>query len=137
MPLTSFPGNLDSFPVINGVEKQSVLPHSKVHNLAHEALAALEVKVGKDNSNDVSSIDYKLRTSTHTHISGEVPAGLINGINVSFMLASPPNPAGSFMLFVNGLLQRPVGNDFTLTGSTITFVTAPSASDGLVAHYIL
>lgn len=51
-------------------------------------------------------------------------------------LAHPPNPAGSLMLFENGLLQT-AGVDYTLSGSTITFIAAsvPNPGDALIAWY--
>jgi hypothetical protein len=65
----------------------------------------------------------------------ETPAGTIDGVNAVFTLAHSPNPAGSLELFKNGLVQRPAGADYTLAGSTITFVTPPAALSTLVAWY--
>lgn len=66
---------------------------------------------------------------------GEVPSGTINGSNVTFTLANTPNPALSLVLFRNGVLQYPAGIDFTLSSSTITFVTAPLTGDNLITWY--
>ena len=67
---------------------------------------------------------------------GETPGGTINGTNVTFTLASAPNPAASLRLFRNGLLVAP-GVEYTLTGSSITFTTArtPQSGDSLAAYY--
>jgi uncharacterized protein YoxC len=67
---------------------------------------------------------------------GEIPGGSINGTNPVFTLAVAPNPVTSLRLYKNGVLLAPV-NDFTLTGATITFVTAaiPQAGDTLQASY--
>ncbi len=69
-------------------------------------------------------------------VDNETPGGLVDGVNLTFTLAHPPNPASSVMLFRNGLLQR-LTVDFTLTGSTIQFVAGatPQPGDVLVASY--
>jgi hypothetical protein len=41
------------------------------------------------------------------------------------------------MVFFNGLLQEPgVGNDYTISSSTITFPTAPLATDRVRVTYV-
>lgn len=68
----------------------------------------------------------------------ETPGGAIDGINAAFTLATTPVPAISLLLTRNGLLQRAgSGNDFTLSGSTITFESSaiPQTGDWLLASY--
>lgn len=66
----------------------------------------------------------------------EVPAGLANGANVSFILSAVPSPPSSLALYRNGVLQK-AGLDFTLSGNTIQFLTAstPQTGDTLAASY--
>jgi len=68
----------------------------------------------------------------------ETPGGVVNGINVTFTLVLIPSPAAALMLFINGMLQR-VGteNDFTLSGSTITFEAGaiPQTGDIILGTY--
>lgn len=65
----------------------------------------------------------------------ETPSGTINGSNTAFTLAAAPS-GGRLVLFLNGVYQKPT-TDYTLSGTTITMVTAPSsATPGLVAHYV-
>jgi uncharacterized protein YoxC len=66
----------------------------------------------------------------------ETPGGSINGTNLTFTLASSPNPAGSLRLYRNGLLVAP-GGDYTLSGSSIAFTSAttPRTGDSLAAYY--
>ena len=66
----------------------------------------------------------------------EVPAGLLNGANLSFTLSAAPAPASSLSLYRNGVLQK-AGQDYTLSGNTIQFVAAaaPQAGDTLLASY--
>ena len=63
-------------------------------------------------------------------------SGLVDGVNASFGLSAVPSPAASLVLHRNGVLQKAV-QDFTLTGSTIQFVTAsaPVPGDTLLASY--
>lgn len=57
----------------------------------------------------------------------ETPGGTINGINVTFTLAHTPNPAGSLILASQGqVMDQNVAGDYTLSGSTITFLVAPT-----------
>lgn len=58
--------------------------------------------------------------------STEIPSGAIDGTNTVFALAHPPNPPASLRLYRNGL-RMSAGNDFTLTGNTISFVNDPNA----------
>lgn len=66
----------------------------------------------------------------------ETPSGLVNGINAVFTLAFTPSPAASLQLVRGGLTQKQ-GDDFTLTGLTITFIAGslPLPGDELVAWY--
>lgn len=68
-------------------------------------------------------------------IDNETPAGTINGLNVTFTLANTPF-AGSEHIFKNGLRQKPGGgNDYTISGNTITFAVAPLGGSILLADY--
>lgn len=64
----------------------------------------------------------------------ETPSGTINGSNTAFTIANTPI-AGTVQVFLNGLLQT-VSNDYTISGTTITYTTAPVAWDILRATYI-
>lgn len=68
-------------------------------------------------------------------IDRETPSGSVNSSNVTFTLANTPI-AGSESLFLNGLLQDPgAGNDYTISGATITYLTAPVTGDKIRANY--
>jgi hypothetical protein len=65
----------------------------------------------------------------------ETPGGTINGSNTSFTLAHTPTNT-SLALYKNGQLQLPGGGaDYTLSGSTITYNTAPLTGDLLTAQF--
>lgn len=66
----------------------------------------------------------------------ETPSGSINGANVTFGLAATP-VANTEEIFLNGLLLEPgAGNDYTISGATITMLTAPATGDRLKARYL-
>jgi hypothetical protein len=69
---------------------------------------------------------------------GEVPGGTVDGSNATFTLANAPSPAASLELFRNGLEQNRSA-DYTLTGSTVQFLTGamPQPGDTLLAWYRL
>ena len=64
----------------------------------------------------------------------EVPSGTINGSNVTFTLANTPY-AGSVSVYLDGLIQR-ITTDYTISGSTITFVTAPGTGQDVYCTYM-
>lgn len=68
----------------------------------------------------------------------EVPGGTINGTNTTFTLANTPSPASTLALYRNGLLMTQ-GVDYSLSGSTVSFVSGetPQSGDVLQAYYRL
>lgn len=65
----------------------------------------------------------------------ETPAGTINGSNVTFTLANTP-VAGSEHVYLNGVLQDVgAGNDYTISGGTITYLAAPLTGEKLRVSY--
>lgn len=74
---------------------------------------------------------------TSTFSDAETPGGIIDGVNVTFTLAAAPNPSNSLKLYKNGVLLQ-INGDYTLSGSTVTFVSAgiaPQPGDKLIADY--
>lgn len=68
-------------------------------------------------------------------VTRETPSGSINGSNTAFSLAATPI-AGSEEVFLNGILQAPGGgNDYTISGASITMLTAPLTGEKLVVNY--
>jgi hypothetical protein len=66
----------------------------------------------------------------------ETPSGTINGSNVTFTLANTP-VSGTEQIYLNGILQESgAGNDYTISGATITYLTAPATGDRLKATYM-
>ena len=70
-------------------------------------------------------------------VANEIPTGLINSLNVTYTIANTP-VTGSVMVFLNGLLQAPGGGlDYTISGTTITFVKAPRTNSDLYVSYFI
>lgn len=68
-------------------------------------------------------------------VTRESPSGSINSSNVTFTLANTPT-AGTEEIFLNGILLEPgAGNDYTISGATITMLTAPLTGERLRANY--
>ena len=56
----NFPDSLDTLSNPNGTDSLSNPSHSQQHSNANDAIEALQLKVGIDNSQDANSIDYRL-----------------------------------------------------------------------------
>lgn len=74
--------------------------------------------------------------TTSNWVDKETPSGTINGINTAFTLAFTPSPAGSEHIYLNGILQESgAGNDYTISGGTITYLAAPVSGDKIRVSY--
>lgn len=132
--------------------------------LAHTPAPSTSLTLYRNGLIQSSSIDYTLVGATITFNSGsipqtgdilqayyrmagtgasvtfadqEVPSGVADGSNLAFGLDAAPNPASSLQLYKNGVLLQ-LNRDYTLSGSTITFVStavAPQSGDKLLANY--
>jgi hypothetical protein len=68
-------------------------------------------------------------------VTRETPTGTINGVNTTFTLANTPI-VNTEQVFLNGLLLEPgAGNDYTISGATITMLIVPATGDRLKANY--
>lgn len=65
----------------------------------------------------------------------EIPSGDVNGINTVFTLSNTPI-LNSEHIYLNGLLQEPgLSNDYTISGTTITFVLPPLPGMKIICSY--
>ena len=69
-------------------------------------------------------------------VEGEVPTGVVNGLNQVFTLSAIPGPPESLQIYRNGILQKQ-GLDYTLSGSIVSFAISaiPQTDDVLLAFY--
>ena len=85
----------------------------------------------------VLSVDAITDNIIEADIKLEDESANCNGVTVAFSLASTP-VTNSVQVFLNGLLQQAgSGKDYTLSGTTVTFATAPETGDVLLIHYIV
>lgn len=69
---------------------------------------------------------------TGANLNQGAPTGTINGANTTFTLSPTPATASNVNCFLNGIQQQQgAGNDYTISGATITYLTAPPTSSKL------
>lgn len=70
-------------------------------------------------------------------VTGETVSGAVNGVNAVFQLKYVPVATQGVQVYRNGIRQA-AGNDYTLSGTTITFVSAaiPQTGDTVTADYV-
>lgn len=66
---------------------------------------------------------------------GEIPSGSKNGTNTVFTLAHLPT-VGTVTVYRNGLREHP-GVGYTVSGTALTFSTAPLADDDIFVDYLM
>lgn len=102
--------------------------------------------VGLGNVDNTSDASKPISTATQTALNAklttanyvvrETPSGSVNGTNTGFTLAFTP-VAGTESVFLNGILQEPgIGNDYTISTDTITFLFTPVTGDKIRVSYI-
>ena len=100
--------------------------------------------IGVSSSDGTTPITVYVNPTTHRMLvtsdvnfaDEETPTGTIDGSNTSFTLANTVDPVGSLILVLNGAVQKSgSGNDFTLSGTTITYEVAPPTNSVLIAWY--
>jgi alpha-tubulin suppressor-like RCC1 family protein len=106
------------------------ITNTEVASNANIALSKIE------NGNTISGYDGRVTSlENDAFVTREVPSGLINGSNVTFTLDNTPVSGGE-QVYLNGLLQDPgAGNSYTISGSTITFLSAPLSGDEIHVSY--
>ncbi len=68
-------------------------------------------------------------------ITRETPTGLVNGVNDTYVLANTPK-VGTESVYINGLLQDSgAGNDYTISGDTITMLYLLTSGDKIRISY--
>ena len=102
--------------------------------------AALTAGTGIAITNGAGSITIAVTgvLTSSSYVTREIPSGTINGTNPTFILANTPI-AGTEIIFVNGILQNVgAGNDYTISTTTITFLTGsiPQSGDVILVSYL-
>jgi microcystin-dependent protein len=70
-------------------------------------------------------------------VRNQTPSGTIDGGNATFTLANTPL-SNTLEVYLNGIRQRSgASNDYTLSGTTLTFVTAPPVNSIILVDYFV
>ncbi len=85
---------------------------------------------------DILQAWYRTSGASPSIVEGEIPAGTMDGLNLTFTLQNAPVPAASLQVFRNGLLQKQ-GIDYYVATKTITFLptSVPGPGDLVQANY--
>lgn len=112
-----------------------------IGNGTNYTLATLTQGTGITITNGAGTITIAASASglgTTNFVTREVPTGTINGTNATFTLANTPT-AGTEQVYVNGVLQNVgAGNDYTISTTTITFLSGaiPQTGDVVLVSYM-
>lgn len=81
-------------------------------------------------------IKWAAATGSSATAFAETPSGTINGSNTAFTLANTPSATSGVIVTLDGVVQRNgSGLDYTVSGTTITFVAAPATGSEIFAYY--
>jgi len=117
--------NSEFLLVTNRVSDTLTVVRAQAHGLTTST--AQSIAAGWIISNAIYSDD--LFTSSINNAT--VLTGTPNGVLTTFTIATPPTMA---WVFKNGVFMQPgAGNDYTLSGNTFTFATAPATGAKLIA----
>lgn len=134
---------------ISGGQISSAVANATLAATATVSNAIKSATTSVDTSAATAPISGQVLTATGgSAATWQTPAGAVsfkatsitgtqNGTNPTFTLGVTPNPAGSEQVFLNGSLLNPgAGNDYTITGATVTLLTSaiPVAADVLRAY---
>jgi len=120
----------DSIAIIDATDGSS-----KKESIAD--LATAMAGTGITATNGVLSADAVADNIIEADIKVENESANCNGATVLFTLDNTP-VVNSVQVFLNGLLQEEgSGKDYVLSGTSVTFSTAPLTNDILIIHYIL
>jgi phage-related tail fiber protein len=132
-------------PIANGGTNLSTTPTNGqllIGNGTGYALATLSAGTGISVTNGAGTISVAVNSASvllvANFVSNETPSGTINGTNATFTLAATP-VAGTEHVHVNGVLQNSgVGNDYTISTNTITFLAGaiPQTGDVVKVTYL-
>ena len=147
----------DTEKIIDQVTKRIPIPSIPISPFAHSGGGAPRLTVRDEGgiiARDVGVIDFvgagvsassqgngiviiTIAGGSGNFADNETPTGTINGTNDTFTLAQTPSPAASLLVYLNGQLQTAGGEDYTLSGTTITFVAVkiPLSGDILRVWY--
>jgi hypothetical protein len=87
-------------------------------------------QIAVDNGFVGTEAEWLASLMSFVDFSSETPSGAVDSSNTVFTLATAP--AGGVLVFLDGVLQVE-GTDYTISGGTITFATAPATGSVVTA----
>jgi hypothetical protein len=72
--------------------------------------------------------------TTSNFVTRETPSGTVNGSTTAFTLANTPT-SGTEEVYLDGQLQEPGGEDYSISSATVTFVSAPLTGQRIRVNY--
>lgn len=111
-----------------GTISTGTVPGTLVSNTPAGGIAATTAQAA------INELDTE-KIGTTNFVFSEVPSGTVNGTNAAFTLANTPT-SGTVMLYLNGVRQKGGGVDYSISGTTITFTTAPDTGGILLVDYM-
>jgi hypothetical protein len=78
-----------------------------------------------------------INASTDSIVWNEIPTGIVNGVNSTFILNHSPELGGKMLIFINGVLQErhDSGVDYNISGRTIMFSSPPRIGSKILVTY--
>lgn len=130
-------------PIANGGTNKSTTPTNGqllIGNGTDYTIATITQGTGITVTNGVGTITIAATAGlgTANFVTRETPSGTVNGSNVTFTLANTPT-SGTETVYVNGVaLDSGAGNDYTISGLTITFLSGaiPQTGDKVRVSYM-
>jgi hypothetical protein len=140
------------FGEVDGINTTYYLQYCPTLGSDHLYLNGLLIKDGSENDYTISGSTimfenplpegmklhctyyYSDNTPSKVFVDKETPLGHMNGINNTFILEYSPAD-NSEHIYLNGLLQEGNGNDYSISGSVITFLKPPKNNYTLRCTY--
>lgn len=85
---------------------------------------------------EVGCISTSSNTLLNNLVIGEIPQGLIDGINATFTTLNPFVPS-SVEVYLNGIRQKIIEDYTTINNDTIQFMVSPTANENILIDYII
>lgn len=128
---TFFPTNMLIVGLTYDGERVRVEVEEQGANLGHEIVGL----INQTNTSSGVSGGGGGGGSSAGFVDREMPSGVIDGVNTAFTLSQAP-VAGSEHVFLDGVLRNSgSGNDYTISGASITMSVAPPKESVLLVSY--
>lgn len=116
-------------PIVRAVttEEEMISVNAALNSINSLATQVANLQASSDN----------MQANSDNIVWNEIPTGTVNGVNKVFTLAYTPEATDKILVFVNGVLkEQDAGEaDYTISGSTITFVDAPMEYSKIMVTY--